>query len=80
MSSIVNVPEVINNFNVYNVGNQLVGVTGAVYLPSFDAITEEISGAGVLGSYETAIPGFYGALAQEVPFTLGRQGDPTSPF
>lgn len=70
MSSIVNVPEVINNFNVYNVGNQLVGVTGAVSLPSFDAITEEISGAGVLGSYETAIPGFYGSMAQEVPFRI----------
>ena len=70
MSSIVNVPEVINNYNAYNVGNVLVGVTGAVTLPNFDAITEEISGAGILGSYETAIPGFYGSMAQEVPFRI----------
>lgn len=70
MSSIVNVPEVINNYNAYNVGNVLIGVTGAITLPSFDAITEEISGAGILGSYETAIPGFYGSMAQEVPFRI----------
>ena len=58
MGAITNIPEVINNFNAYNTGNILVGVTGSVQLPNFEAITEEISGAGVLGSYDTAIPGF----------------------
>ena len=51
MSAIVNIPEVINNFNAYNQGNVLIGVTGQVQLPNFDAITEEIKGAGILGSY-----------------------------
>ncbi len=63
------IPEVINNYNCYNNGdNKLIGVTGQVQLPDFNAITEEISGAGILGSYETAIPGFYSSIAQEVPF------------
>lgn len=70
MGAITNVPEVINNFNAYNNGNILVGVTGSIQLPSFDAVTEEISGAGVLGSYETAIPGFYSSMAQEIPFRI----------
>lgn len=70
MGAITNIPEVINSFNAYNNGNVLVGVTGSVQLPNFDAITEEISGAGVLGSYETAIPGFYSSMSQEVPFRI----------
>ena len=70
MNAITNIPEVINNFNAYNTGNMLVGVTGAVPLPNFEAITEEISGAGVLGSYDTAIPGFYSSMVQEVPFRI----------
>lgn len=70
MGSLANVPEVINNYNVYNNGNILVGVSGSVTLPSFDAITEEISGAGILGSYESAIVGHYGSMTQEVPFRI----------
>lgn len=70
MSAIGNIPEVINNFNAYNNGNVLIGVTGQVQLPSFDAITEEIGGAGILGTYETGIPGFYSSMEQEVPFRI----------
>lgn len=66
----MNIPEVINNFNAYSNGKNLIGVTGSITLPSFDAITEEISGAGLLGSYETAIPGFYSSMTQEVPFRI----------
>lgn len=70
MGAITNIPEVINYFNAYNNGNVLVGVTGSVQLPNFDAITEEIGGAGILGTYETGIPGFYSSMAQEVPFRI----------
>jgi hypothetical protein len=65
-----NIPEVINNFNAYNNGNVLIGVTNSVTLPNFDAITEEISGAGILGTYETSIPGMFGSMVQEVPFRI----------
>lgn len=70
MSAITNIPEVINNFNAYNQGNVLVGVTGAVNIPDFEAITEEIGGAGIQGTYETSIPGFYSSIAQEIPFRI----------
>lgn len=70
MSAITNVPEVINNFNAYHNGNVLIGVSGAVTLPNLDAITEEVSGAGILGTYETSIAGMYGSMTQEVPFRV----------
>lgn len=70
MSAITNVPEVINNYNVYHNGNVLVGVSGSVTLPSLDAITEEVSGAGILGTYETGVVGAYGSMEQEVPFRI----------
>ena len=46
MGNIANVPEIINNYNAYTNGNKLIRVTGEMELPSFDAITEEVSGAG----------------------------------
>lgn len=70
MGKLTNVPEVINNYNVYNNGNILIGVSGSVTLPSLDPITEEISGAGILGSYETSIVGHYGSITQEIPFRI----------
>lgn len=70
MSTITNVPEVINNYNVYHNGNVLVGVSGAVTLPSFDPITEEVGGAGILGTYDTSIVGMYGSIEQEIPFRI----------
>ena len=70
MGSTANIPEIINNFNAYNNGNVLIGVTGAVTLPTFDAITETISGAGILGEYETGVVGHYGSMSQEVPFRV----------
>lgn len=62
------IPEVINNWNAYNKGNKLIGVSGSVTLPNLDAITETITGAGILGSYESGIIGHYGSIEQEVPF------------
>ena len=70
MSAMANIPEIINNYNVYHNGNVLVGVSGSVALPSFDAITEEVSGAGILGTYETNVAGHYSSMTQEVPFRI----------
>lgn len=70
MGSLANVPEVINNYNVYNNGNVLVGVSGSVTLPSLNPITEEVSGAGILGSYDTSIVGHYSSMTQDVPFRI----------
>lgn len=70
MGKTANIPEIINNFNAYHNGNVMIGVSGAVSLPSLDAITETISGAGILGEYETSVVGHYGPMTQEVPFRI----------
>ena len=70
MSTITNVPEIINSYNAYNNGNRLIGVTGSVKLPTLDAITEEVSGAGILGTYETSVAGMYSSMTQEIPFRI----------
>ncbi|WP_167955131.1 phage major tail tube protein [Anaerosporobacter faecicola] len=64
------IPEVINNYNVYKQGNQLVGISGEVALPDMDAITATISGAGVLGEYETAIIGMFSSMKMDIPFRM----------
>ena len=61
-------PEVINNFNVYNGANKLVGVSGEVSLAEMQAMTAEVSGAGIMGSYNTAVVGMFQSMSQEIPF------------
>lgn len=64
------IPEVIHSFNVYKSGNQLIGLTGEVTLPDFDAMTETVSGAGILGEFEEVIIGMFGSMEQEIPFRV----------
>ena len=66
--AIAGIPEIINDFNMYLSGNRLVGMTGEVTLPDMEAITETISGPGILGEYESGSPGRFGSMEQEVPF------------
>ena len=78
------IPEVIHDFNMYNKGNKLVGVTGEVSLPDLEAMTETISGAGILGEYEAPVAGKYGAQEMEIPFRCINEDyfrliDPTTP-
>jgi len=63
-------PEVINNFNVYNDANRVVGTTGEISLVSLQAMTAAISGAGILGEYNTAVTGMFQSLSQEIPFRM----------
>ena len=45
------IPEVINNFNVYNGdAKKMLGISEEIQLPEFTAITSEIKGAGILGA------------------------------
>ena len=46
------IPGVINNFNLYNDGTVLVGLTGEIPLPDFEGMTETLSGPGILGEIE----------------------------
>ena len=68
------IPEIINAFNVYNKGKKFMGISGAVTLPTMDAITETINGAGILGEYETSVPGHFGSMEQEIPFRVLEEG------
>lgn len=64
------IPEKVVNFNVYNEGEKLVGVSGEVTLPNLEAMTETISGAGIAGEFESPTPGHFGSLTVEIPFRV----------
>lgn len=66
--AIAGIPEVINDFNLYNTGNRLGGTTGEVALPDFEAITATMSGNGILGEYEAPVTGHYGNMEQVINF------------
>ena len=64
------IPSVVNNYNVYNRGNALVGISGEVELPDLEAMTETLSGSGLLGEIEEAITGSYGSMKITIPFAV----------
>ena len=66
--AIAGMPELINNFNMYNAGNRLLGITGEVQLPSFESVLSETSGVGILGTYNAIAVGHYGSMEQMIPF------------
>lgn len=64
------IPQIINNFNIYKDGNQLIGVSGEVTIPDFEGNAEAISGAGLLGEFEAVNPGQFSAQEFELPFRV----------
>lgn len=62
------VPSKINMFNLYRDANKLIGISGEVALPDFEAITETISGPGMLGEVDDPTIGHFGSQELEVPF------------
>lgn len=63
-------PEAVNKFNVYKNGTRLIGVTDEVSLADLNGMTETVQGAGMLGTYNTAITGMYESIKQEIPFNM----------
>lgn len=63
-------PEVINNFRVYNDAARVMGTTGEIKLPNLQAMTAEISGAGILGKYETSVLGMFNDIKLQIPFRM----------
>lgn len=55
------VPERLINFRVYNDGNDLLGVAN-VDLPSIEAMSDTVSGAGIAGEVESPILGHFGSM------------------
>ena len=63
------IPEIINNYNAYQNGTKLIGVTAETTLPEMEQMSETLSMAGMLGEREVSAIGHFGALEQEVPFS-----------
>ena len=55
------VPEKLINFRVYQDGDDLVGIAD-VELPSLEAMTETVSGAGIAGEVDSPVLGHYGSM------------------
>ena len=62
------IPEKISGYNVYDDAEQLIGISAEVTLPSLESNAEEVSGAGLLGSYESPTLGHFGSITIEIPF------------
>ena len=62
------IPSKINMFNLYRDGNTLAGISGEVTLPDFEAISETISGPGILGEIDDPTLGHFGSQEMEIPF------------
>ena len=63
-------PEVINNFRVYNDANRVVGTTAEFSIAELQAMTAAVSGAGILGEYNTSVVGMFQDMSQEIPFRM----------
>lgn len=62
------IPEKVVNYNVYDETEKLVGVSAEVTLPTLEAMSETVSGAGLMGEYESPTPGHFGSITIEIPF------------
>ena len=70
MADIPAIPSKINNYNVYNVAERLIGVGDEVTLPDFEAMADTISGAGILGELDDPTVGHFSNMEMEIPFRL----------
>lgn len=64
------IPTKINKYNVYNEGNRLLGAGDEMELPEFEASTETVSGAGILGEIDDPTVGYFANQEMEVPFRI----------
>src|SRR5690554_843716 len=64
------IPEKVVNYNVYDDTEKLVGITAEVTLPTLEAMTETVSGAGIAGEYDSPNPGHFGAMEIQIPFRV----------
>lgn len=62
------IPQFLTNCRIYNQGNVLMGVDGDLTLPKFESTAETISGAGILGEFDSPVPGAYKSQTIEVGF------------
>jgi P2 family phage contractile tail tube protein len=68
MANPYELPDKINNFNVYNGKTKLVGVSSEITLPPFEPLTDTLSVAGMAGEIESDVVGSFGSMKIEIPF------------
>lgn len=56
------IPEKLTNFSAYRDGDDFLGVVD-VELPSLEALTETIKGAGIAGEIDSPVIGHYGSMS-----------------
>lgn len=61
------VPEKLINFRVYSEGLNMIGVADAE-MPSLEAMTETVSGAGIAGEVDSPTLGHYGSMTARINF------------
>lgn len=71
------IPQVLNNFNVYNGNNneKLIGVGDEVTLPDLTSVTSSLTGAGMLGSIDVPVLGHFDSLELDLPFKNFTEGN-----
>jgi uncharacterized protein len=62
------IPEKLNDYNLYNEADKLVGVDAECELPGFESLTTKISGAGILGEVESPNVGHFGSMKLPITF------------
>lgn len=68
------IPEKLINFSVYRDGKEWLG-TASVDLPSIEALTETISGAGIAGEVDSPTLGHFGSMTMTLNWrTLAKPG------
>ena len=68
MANLTPQPEALHSYNVYDVTNKIIGIASDVKLPNFEAMTEKISGAGILGERDAPVTGHFGDLTIDFTF------------
>lgn len=64
------IPTKINKYNVYNSGERLLGMGDEMPLPDFEALSEAVSGAGLLGEIDDPTVGYFANQEMEIPFRI----------
>lgn len=60
--------QLINRYNVYKNGKQLIGVAGELTLPEVSNLTDSMEGAGTGGNMDVPVIGLIENLEMEIPF------------
>ena len=68
MANAYELPDKINNFNVYDGKTKLIGVASEITIPSFEPLTDTLNVAGMAGEIESEVIGSFGSMKLEIPF------------